>query len=44
MSYKRHNFAPGQVLYASQLNEMEDGIDDALKKKPLGSRMLQAMA
>ena len=32
MSYKRHNFAPGQVLYASQLNEMEDSIDDALKK------------
>ena len=42
MSYKRHNFAQGQVLYASQLNEMEDGIDDALKK-PLESQMLQAM-
>ena len=43
MSYKRHNFAPGQVLFASQLNEMEDGIDYALKK-PLESRTLRATA
>lgn len=31
MSYEKQNFQPGQVLYASQLNHMEDGIEAAAR-------------
>lgn len=32
MTYQKNNFKPGSVLYASQLNHMEDGIFDAVNK------------
>lgn len=32
MSYQKNNFKAGSVLYASQLNHMEDGISNAMDK------------
>lgn len=32
MSYQKNNFKTGSILYASQLNHMEEGISDAINK------------